>query len=295
MVCARLILSSCFMALFSGLTPLSAAEGGGGKDAAAVHWLTSYRDAITAADQQNKMLLIYFCDSCANSPCERFKKETLAVRQVRRKLCDYVCARLPVDAKITVQGKPVVLLEHEAFHEMLGRPGIAIVDYHGDAKPRGSVVSEFPITETLWYAPEQMAVILTLPPGTLTQRTLIYAVRVHPDHPASTDGEPNPTLLEEAQNHSQYQADICVQGHHAWGSRFARIFSRLPGVAAPREVCAESWSGQNLVEAAIECVRCWRLSSGHWSAVCTRSRFFGYDMKCGANGVWYATGIVDAQ
>ncbi len=69
----------------------------------------------------------------------------------------------------------------------------------------------------------------------------------------------------------------------------------IAGRAAPREVCAESWGGQHLVEAAIECVRCWRLSSGHWSAVCARSRFFGYDMKLGANGVWYATGIVDAR
>ena len=251
----RLILSFCLWRCF----PFDAAirgRGGGGKDAAAVHWLTSYRDAITAADQQNKMLLIYFCDRCANSPCERFKKETLDDSQVRGKLRDYVCLRLPVDAKITVQGKPVVLLEHEAFHEMLGRPGVAIVDYRGDAKPRGSVVSEFPITESLWYTPEQMAVILTLPPGTLTQRTLIYAVRVHPDHPASTDGEPNPMLLEEAQSHSQYQADIRVQGHHFWGSRFARILSRLPGVAArakfaPRVGAARTWSRRRSSASAV--------------------------------------------
>ena len=35
-----------------------------------------------------------------------------------------------------------------------------------------------------------MAVILDLPPGTLTQRTLIYAVRTHPERPASADGQP---------------------------------------------------------------------------------------------------------
>jgi hypothetical protein len=283
------------MALLSNLTPLWAAEAARGKDAPAVHWLSSYREAVTAADRQNKMLLIYFRDRGAGGQCERFQKETLDGPQVRSKLRDYVCLRLPADAKITVQGKQAVLLEHEAFREMLGRPGVAIVDYRADATPRGSVVSEFPITETLWYTPQQMAVILALPPGTLTQRTLIYAVRTHPDHPASTDGEPNPTLLEEAQSHSQYQADIRVQGHHFWGSRFARIRSRLPGARAPREVCAESWGGQNMVDAAIECVRCWRLSSGHWSAVCGQSRFFGYDMKRGGNGVWYATGIVDAR
>jgi hypothetical protein len=242
------------------------------------------------------MLLIYFCDSGADSPCDRFAKETLDDPQVKCKLRDYVCVRLPLSAKITVQGKPVVLLEHEAFSEMLGRPGIAVVDYRSrDANLRGSVVSQFPITDTLWYTPERMAVILTLPPGTLTQRTLIYAVRTHPERPASADGEPQPVLLEEAASHAQYQANSRVQGHQFWESRFHRIISRLPGGGAPREVCAESWGGQSLVEAAIECVRCWRTSSGHWSAVRSHSRFFGYDMKRGANGIWYATGIVDEQ
>jgi len=203
-----------------------------------------------------------------------------------------VCVQLPRDAKITVGGEPVILLEHTAFYEMLGRPGIAIVDFRSaDANLRGTVVSTFPITEKLWYSPERMAVILDLPPGTLTQRTLIYAVRIHPEKPASTDGEPLPDLLEEAQGHSQYQAGIRRQGHHFWESRFRRIVARLPGGLSAREVCAESWPGENLVEAAVECVRCWRLSDGHWSAVRASHRFFGYDMKRGGNGVWYATGI----
>ena len=119
-----------------------------------------------------------------------------------------------------------------------------------------------------------MAVILDLPPGTLTQRTLIYAVRIHPDKPASTSGQSDADLLEEAQSHSQYQADIRLQGHHFWESRFHRIIARLPGGLTAREVCAESWPGDNLVEAAIECVRCWRLSDGHWSAVAGRQPLF---------------------
>ena len=99
------------------------------------------------------MLFIYFCDACDDSPCERFKKETLDDPQVRRKLQDYVCLRLPLDAKITVQGKPVVLLEDEAFGEMLGKPGVAIVDYRSKGELRGCAVSDFPLTESLWYTP----------------------------------------------------------------------------------------------------------------------------------------------
>jgi hypothetical protein len=299
MKCAHYLVPSAVltMAFFAVAVGLAAEPATGSRvDAPAIRWQSNYADATELAERQKKMLLIYFCDAAAGSSCDRFKKETLDDPAVRRKLKAYVCLRLPLAAKIKVQGKPVVLLEHEAFCEMLGKSGIAIVDYRTEnARLRGQVVSQFPITETLWYTPERMAVILTLPPGTLTQRTLIYAVRIHPDHPASTDGELLPALVEEAEEHAQYQADVRVQGHQFWDSRFRRILSRLPGGGAPREVCAESWGYENLVDAAIECVRCWRCSSGHWSAVRAQSRFFGYDMKRGANGKWYATGIVDGR
>jgi hypothetical protein len=98
-------------------------------------------------------------------------------------------------------------------------------------------------------------------------------------------------LLQEAQLQAEYQARSRVLGHQQWESRFQRIVSRLRG-GAPRDICAESWPGQNLVDGAIECVHSWRSSSGHWSALRTRNRFFGFDMKRGSDGIWYATGIV---
>jgi hypothetical protein len=259
---------------------------------AAVAWRTDYAQAMAEAERQSKMLLIHFGDRESDGLSRRFKTETLGDPKVTRKLQDYVCVELPLTAKIKVHGKDVVLLEHAAFGEMLGRPGIAIVDFRAAQEPqRGAVVSTFPLTEKLWYTPQRMAVILTLPPGTLTQRTLIYAVRTHPDNPESTAGELLPDLTEEAESHSQYQANIRLQGHHFWDRRFRRIVARLPGGLSAREVCAESWPGENLVEAAVECVRCWRLSDGHWDAVRSRHPYFGYDMKRGDNGIWYATGI----
>jgi hypothetical protein len=255
--------------------------------------MDDYARAMAAAEDQHKMLFIYFCDACGDGACNRFKSETLDSPVVRQKLHNYICVQVPIDTTITVEGKKVRLLDHSAFREMLGRSGIAIVDFRSvDPILYGAVVSTFPITDSLRYTAEQMAVILDLPPGTLTQRTLIYAVRVHPDRPASASSRLDANLLHEAEDHSRYQAAVEVLGHQAWGTRFQRIVARLPAGLTAREVCAESWPGQNLVEAAIECVRCWRLSSGHWSAVGSPSRFFGYDMKRGGNGIWYATGIV---
>jgi hypothetical protein len=267
----------------------------GADDVKPIHWLTDYATAREMADRQDRMLLIFFRNSEHDALCKRFETETLGDPKIREKLQDYVCARVPLDAKIAIGDKEITLIEYPSFREMLGKPGIAIVDYkHNEPAYRGNVVSVFPLTEQLQYPPDKMAVILDLPRGTLTQRTLIYAVRTHPEKPPGADGgEPDGYLLEEARMQAEYQAQCGVQGHQHWESRFQRILGRLRG-GAPREICAESWPGQNLVEAAVECVHDWRTSAGHWSALRSRNRFFGFDMKRGNNGIWYATGIVSS-
>jgi hypothetical protein len=138
---------------------------------------------------------------------------------------------------------------------------------------------------------QQICVLLDLPPGTLTQRTMTYAVRTHREHPGSAWGKPLSVLAAETESHAAHQATILVQGHHQWDQRFHRINRRLPRGLVANEVCAESWPGQPLVEAAEECVDCWRQSPGHWDHVRRRHPFFGFDIKRGRNGVWYATGI----
>jgi len=257
-----------------------------------VGWLDDYLEGIRRARSEGRMLLVYFAGPENDAACRRFWEETLANPAVVEKLRDYVCVLLPLEAEVVIEGERIKLIEHFAFQEMLGRPGVAIVDYrHRKAEFYGQVVSTFPLTKKLRYTAEQARVILDLPPGTLTQRTLIYAVRTHPERPKSTNGTLSSVLAEEARNHSRYQAKIRLQGHHHWDSRFHRINAKLPGGLVATEVCAESWPGEHLVEAAIECVRSWRHSSGHWSAVRAPQRMFAYDMKRGSNGVWYATGI----
>ena len=255
-------------------------------------WLDDYRRGTDLAKSGGKMLLIYFRDMGENPLCNRFESEALVDAEVVRNLSAYVRVVLPLDAKIIFGGKELTLLEHASFSEMMGRPGVAIVDYlHKDTSNSGQVVSQFPFIKGRPYNTRQMQVILTLPEGTLTQRTLIFAVRTHPERPASTDGPRDAYLATEAEKHSDHQARIRRQGHHQWSSRFRRINRRLGVGVLASEVCAESWPGDGLVEAAIECVRSWRRSSGHWRAVRAKNNAWGYDMKRGSNGIWYATGI----
>jgi hypothetical protein len=286
---AFVAMAGCGLLLAGEPTPAGSPKAASKPEPAAISWQTDYIKAMDVANQQGKMLLIFFADA-ANPLSGRFESEVLAHESVVGKLGDIVCARLPTDTKVEVEGKQVELIRHTAFRELLGQPGIAILDFaHPQTPLHGKVVSTFPLTGRLWYTPQQVQVILDLPQGTVTQRTLIYAVRTHPETPSSAVGNPDSRLLAEAASHSDHQASIRLQGHHQWGARFPRISAML-GCSA-REVCAESWPGQNLVEAAIECVRCWRLSRGHWSAVRAQNQGFGYDMRLGSNGVWYATGI----
>ena len=255
-------------------------------------WLDDYRRGTDLAAGEGKMLLIYFRDMGENPLCDQFESEALADSEVVRDLGAYVRVVLPLDAKIVSGGKELALQKHPSFSEMRGQPGVAIVDYlHKDTSNFGCVVSQFPFIKGRPYSAREMQVMLTLPEGTLTQRTLIYAVRIHPERPASTNGPLDQYLAAEAEQHSNHQARIRLQGHHQWSSRFHRINGRLGSGLLASEVCAESWPGEGLVEAAIECVRCWRYSSGHWGAVRAENNAWGYDMKRGSNGIWYATGI----
>jgi hypothetical protein len=207
-----------------------------------------------------------------------------------------VLVRIPLSTRARVGGREIRLIDHAAYTELLQQPGIALVDFTQAKSPTyGRVVSVYPLSLPGALTTHNLKSLLTLPLGTLTQRTLILAVRIHPENPASTDGALLTTLAKESESHADYQARINLQGHHNWESRFHRISDRLPGGYLAQEVCAESWPGMGLIAAALDCVHSWRQSSGHWSAVQGQHAYYGYDMKRGSNGIWYATGIFSTR
>jgi len=255
-------------------------------------WHDDYRQAMSAAVEQQRSMFILFCEPGSHATQQAFERQALADPKSREKLIrELVLLKLPSNAVITSGGKPLELLKHAAFAEMVGHPGMAIIDLaHPQAEYYGHVVSTFPFMTGKYYKRPILSVVLNLPPGTLTQRTMIYAVRVHPEAPASTQGQFHRVLADEANRQSHYQAAILVQGHQNWDSRVHRISTRSP-ISSPQEVVAESWPSENLVDACIDCVDSWRQSPGHWEAVRSRHPVFGFDIQRGRNGIWYATGI----
>jgi hypothetical protein len=273
------------------LIAASAVAGEGG-----IAWSSGYHEALDQAETTSKLALLWFFEESfaenSSGANERFEVEQLQDQEIVAKLAEnFTAVKLSTSATIESGGRVLKLLDHPAFAELARSPGLAIIDM---SEPEGplyrQVVSVYPFKhEPISLA--KLKVLLDLPRGTLTQRTLIFAVRTHPEQPASAIGELSSILTRETENHAWHQASIGLQGHHNWDSRFHAINAQLPGGLAAREVCAESWPGQSLVDAAEECVDSWRQSPGHWEAVSSRHALFGYDMKRGANGIWYAAGI----
>jgi hypothetical protein len=255
-------------------------------------WLTDYAQASQLAREQKKDLLIYF-------RADQQLDAVLADPVLQSRLAKFVLLRAPADYEF--QGKR--LLSHPALAEMLGKPGLAIVSLHDKDLPTfNTAISVHPLVGSRYgwvpgYGVNEIAAILDLPrDATLSQRSMIYAVSVHPERPRSILGLAHPGLLGHTQRHSLRQAAMNNQ-HHANIIAAAQQITAETGtpINNQSEVVAESWGnfvgGENVLEACFSCVDAWRHSPGHWSAVAGEHRYYGYDIAKGANGTWYATGF----
>jgi hypothetical protein len=262
------------------------------RDPPPCRWQSHYSEAYKQARQEGKFLLIWFTNDQLTEAEQDFAKFLTENDGFSERMENFVPVRLAASASVDIDGQATRLLLDPSFGELHRQPGLAVIDL---VEPRGPyygyVVSLYPYRGGQPLDRERLKTFLDLPRGSLTQRTLIFAVRTHRDAPQSTRGLFDPLLAEESLKHSLHQASIRRQGHHNWDRRFQLISAKLPDRLHAQEVCAESWPGQGLIESAEECVRCWRQSQGHWSAVSAWQPRYGYDMKRGPNGIWYATGI----
>jgi hypothetical protein len=183
------------------------------------------------------------------------------------------------------------------------RAGLAMSRYHATRlASHGYVISAHPLVGSRYrwvprYGLGEVKLILDLPASaTLTQRSMIYAVSVHPERPQSVYSQVHPAFLRHAEAHSRRQAGSQRMHHANLSAAIGWLGSQMGvGLGSASEVVAESWGrvvgGETVLEAAFACINSWRGSPGHWSSVAGRHRYYGYDIARGANGTWYATGI----
>jgi len=248
-------------------------------------WHDDYTHAYSVAAEAKKLLLVNFVPTEPAEVQSQVEDYIATHPEVQRQLAACVLVRVPSGSDLHA---------HRAFAELGGSAGFVVVDLAHEDKPyTGRVVSAFPFASGKYYRwrPAYLPAMLVLPAGTLTQRTMVWAVRSHADHPESTDGEVSEVLLEAAGSHSAYQARIGVQGHHQFSTRSSQLRGQLGTGGTMSEVVAQSWSNQSMIDSCIDAVKSWRHSSGHWGQVRRRHTFYGYDIRLGRNGTWYATGI----
>jgi hypothetical protein len=223
--------------------------------------------------------------------CGDFERNVFESESIVELMDQFVLLKLPTDTKVlSGDGTEVSIIDLPMFKEMVGLPGLAIIDFEDyDAAYYGEVIGVLPFINSTSPNQFQTTTFLTIPSCKLTQRTLTYAVRIHPDRPLSADGEIEPTLMAEATEHAAYQAKNRVLGHQNFSARSSRVRAALG--ESMSEVCAQSGSYNGHFEAALACVRGWRGSPAHWRSVRAKQKYFAYDMVQSSNGLWYATGL----
>ncbi len=281
----------CHWALHRGLVPaalclltgvvMAASSRESMRTAATLPRIDDYAAACAAAEHAGAMLLVSIepmADDTSDLVGSRLARADVQ-EQFASSGSPWVVCRLGIDDAAALVNDP-------SLREMRHGPGVFVVDY-AHAAWKGRIVSVLPRTAGTYYRfePHHLDELAALPEGSLTQRSMVLAVRLHNEHPRSTEGFCDPLLGAEAESHSAHQARIQKQGHHDWAIRS----QRLGGPAA--EVCAESWEHQDLLDSCVDCVHSWRHSPGHWQAVGSSHAAYGYDIRRGGNGVWYATGI----
>ena len=257
-------------------------------------WHVDYAAAYKQAREERKMLFIVFRDDERPRIADTYEKTVLSASELTKELDGVVRLVLPLGAmrpEADPEAERQTLLSHDSFKFMLSRQGIAMIDLTDpESNLHGQVVSAHPFTPGLHYTIRSTRIVLNLPKASVTQRALIYAVRLHPAAPISTtDGKCHGYLCKAARDSSQLMANYGSVGHHDWGTRYNDI-SVNTGRSA-MEVAAMS-GNQNLIAAAMEIVDQWYGSPSHWGILSTPAAYFGYDLVRDGSGNWWGTGLV---
>jgi hypothetical protein len=257
-------------------------------------WHTDYSAAYRQAQDERKMLFIVFRDEANPRIADIYERDILSSDELADSLAKVVRVVLPLDAvrPFRVPELPdLKILSHSSFKYMYGRQGIAMIDLTDpDSELNGHVVSAHPFSPGRMYTVRGTKIVLGLPRGTVTQRALIYAVRLHPAAPVSTTaGQCHGYLCKQARHSSRLMATYGSVGHHDWGTRYGEIASQTGRSAM--EVAAMS-GNHSLIEASIEVVNQWYGSPAHWQILSTPAAYFGYDLVRDSTGNWWGTGLV---
>ena len=264
-----------------------------GRTIGKLEWHTNYSTAYREAREGHKLLFVVFRDESHPRIADFYEHDVLAQSEMHDALSAVVRVVVPLDTPCPIcdpDDTSVRLLSHGSFKYMYGRQGIAVIDLtNPESALHGQVISAHPFTPGRHYTKHGTKTVLGLPHGTVTQRALIYAVRIHPATPVSTtEGKCHSYLCKMANESSKLMAQYGSVGHHDWGNRYG-IIAAETGRAA-MEVAAMA-GNIGLIDAAIQVVDQWYGSPSHWGIMSVPAAIFGYDLVRDSAGNWWGTGL----
>ncbi|HEY2251845.1 MAG TPA: hypothetical protein VGH74_12320 [Planctomycetaceae bacterium] len=256
-------------------------------------WHVDYSAAYREAREAHKMLFVFFRDESRPRIADLYEHDILSHADTQEALAAVVRVAVPLDTLCPTCNPDEAgqrMLTHDSFKYMYGRQGIAMIDLTiPNSELYAKVVSAHPFTPGRYYTVHGTKTVLGLPQGTVTQRALIYAVRIHPASPVSTtSGKCHGYMCKMANESSKLMAQYGSVGHHDWGNRYGNIAAQTGRSAS--EVAAGAGNTQ-LIDAAIQVVDQWYGSPAHWGIMSAPASIFGYDLVRDSAGNWWGTGV----
>lgn len=98
----------------------------------------------------------------------------------------------------------------------------------------------------------------------------------------------HPYLSKLAEAHAGSMARRCHQDHAGFAGGRSSWIMYVAGCSEASEICAESWPGQTLWQAAIGSWKDWSQSPSHWRTANGKPALYGAGTARGRDGIWYS-------
>lgn len=259
----------------------------------ALTWHQDYQTAYQQAIQQRQRLLVVFRDTIdpdsINSP-----STGLAGPELTPLLTDFVRLAMPANTTIPGQEGGTLLLEHRAFRHLNVQPGIVIVDLTDpESAWYGRVVSALPQPPGGRYTAELVQPFLDLPPGTVTHRSLLFAMRNANPQSQFAAIVGLDTLNRLADRNCRFMAQYGQTGAFDAAHRQSVIETEFGPDAQVRELTFATDDNRTIQDAAILAVESWIADRDNFRMLNGAVDAYGLEMfQTPDSGRWFVTVLI---
>ncbi|NQV24786.1 MAG: hypothetical protein HQ518_10495 [Rhodopirellula sp.] len=266
-------------------------------------WHRDYLAAYVEASLEKRYLLMFFREAVVGGE-PLISTDSVFAPSLRPILEQFSRVELPLNAAMPAPSHtngadndadlPNILLKHRSFRHLGARQGIAIVDLTDPASLNyARVVSVLPLPESGPFNSDELTLTLNLPKGSISQRTLLFAIRkTIPDSNLSMR-EFSPTLIELARRNSRYMANAGQAGHFDQEIREQRIEAEFGPQAELKELVFATESDTTIHDAALQAVTSWIGTPESFEVLDTPATAMGMEMfQNSESGRWFVTCFV---